>query len=122
MAYSAYVISEASRQAILERFPPRFGDVVCHHVTERFGLPPNARRLPPPAEILIVGHACDASLEALVVSVAGSTRRPDGMTYHITLSLERALGRKPADSNRVIAALGWRAVPPLRIEAVPSLL
>jgi hypothetical protein len=121
MAYSAYVISEASRNAILDRFPPKFGDVVCHHVTERFGLPAGERRLPPPAEILVVGYASDASLEALVVSVNGETKRPDGFVYHITLSLDRALGRKPADANRMIAAAGWSAVAPLRIEASPHI-
>lgn len=121
MAYSAYVISEASRTAILDRFPPKYVDVVCHHVTERFGLPASGRRVPPPAEILVVGYASDASLEALVVSVNGKTVRPDGLIYHITLSLDRALGRKPADANRVIAASGWSAVAPLRIEASPRI-
>ncbi|MBK4734939.1 hypothetical protein [Noviherbaspirillum pedocola] len=121
MAYSAYVIADASRMAILDSFPPKFGDVICHHVTERFGLSAGDRQLPPPAEILIVGYACDASLEALVVTVDGNMRRPDGGTYHITLSLERALGRKPVDANRVIATVGWNPVTVLRVDAVPSI-
>jgi hypothetical protein len=118
MAYTAYLLSPESRAAILERFPPRFGDVICHHVTERFGVPKSRKFMPPPAEIVVVGYACDASLEALVVSVNGKTTRPDGLVYHITLSMERSEGRKPAESNHLIASTGWSKVPPLKIEAV----
>jgi hypothetical protein len=121
MAYTAYVLSPASRAAILERFPPRFSDVICHHVTERFGVFGKTRRMPQPAQIMVVGYACDASLEALVVAVNGMTARPDGMVYHITLSLDRSKGRKPVDSNQVIASAGWSRVEPLKIEAVPRI-
>jgi hypothetical protein len=121
MAYTAYVLTPESRAAILERFPPRFGDVICHHVTERFGVPGSRKFMPVPAKIMVVGYATDASLEALVVSVNGSTARPDGSVYHITLSLERSAGRKPVDSNRLIASAGWSRVAPLEIEAFPQL-
>ncbi|SNS51271.1 hypothetical protein SAMN06265795_103152 [Noviherbaspirillum humi] len=122
MAYTAYLLTEESRRRILERFPPRFGDVACHHVTERFGVPPGKTRLPEPAEITVVGYACDASLEALVVTVNGRTQRPDGRVFHITLSLDRSLGRKPAQANEMIAASGWREVEPLPVDAVPRIL
>jgi hypothetical protein len=121
MAYTAYVLSETSRAAILERFPPRFSDVICHHVTERFGVPRRKELVPKPAQIVIVGYASNAALEALVVSVNGLTRRPDGLVYHITLSLDRAQGRKPADANHLLATQGWSAVEPLPVEAVPQL-
>ena len=121
MAYTAYLLSPESRAALLERFPPRFSDVICHHVTERFGVPKSRKFMPLPAEIIVVGYASDASLEALVVTVNGTTARPDGLIYHITLSLERSQGRKPADSNRLIASNGWSKVPPLTIEAVPQI-
>jgi hypothetical protein len=120
MAYTAYLISEPSRALILQRFAPKFGDVICHHVTVRFGVPKDEKP-PPPARLCIVGYVCDASLEALVVSVDGATTRPDGMTYHITLSLDRTQGRKPADSNALIAKAGWSAVEPLAIAGSPSL-
>lgn len=120
MAYTAYVITPESRAAILERFPPRFSDVICHHVTERFGVPGSSKFLPLQAKIMIVGYASDASMEALVVTVNGTTARPDGSVYHITLSLERSEGRKPADSNRLIASSGWTMVAPLLIEAFPQ--
>ena len=121
MAYTAYVLSPESRAAILERFRPRFSDVICHHVTERFGVPAIKKFMPEPAEIVVVGYASDASLEALVVTVNGVTARRDGMVYHITLSLERSQGRRPVDSNQLIASAGWTIVVPLTITAVPRL-
>ena len=121
MAYTAYEISPGSRAAILERFVPRFSDVICHHVTERFGVPRKHTRLPLPAEVVIVGYTCDLLQEALIVAVNGSTRRPDGLVYHITLSLERSAGRKPADSNQCIALLGWRPVAPMPVHTVPRI-
>lgn len=121
MAYTAYLLTPESRAAVLERFPPRFGDVICHHVTERFGIAAGEGCVPAPAEISIVGYASDDSLEALVVAVNDQTMRPDGMVYHITLSLDRSKGRKPVDSNRLIAAKGWDSVAPLAIETVPRL-
>jgi hypothetical protein len=121
MAHSAYLLTPEARAAVLERFPPRFGDVICHHVTERFGVPASKKFMPAPAKIVVVGYACDVSLEALVVSVNGRTARPDGLVYHITLSLDRSKGRKPVDSNGVIAAAGWSEVAPLAIDAAPQL-
>ena len=121
MAYSAYVLTSGSRLAVLERFPPKFSDVICHHVTERFGVHGSSERIPAPAEIKVVGYTSDSSLEALVVTVNGNSIRPDGLVYHITLSLDRLKGRKPVDSNRVITLAGWCAVEPLSIEAPPQL-
>lgn len=121
MVYSAYVITPESRAAILERFPPRFSDVICHHVSERFGVPGSSKVMPAPAAITVVGYTSDASLEALIVTVNGTTVRPDGSVYHITLSLERLEGRKPADSNCLIASSGWTIVTPLVVKTCPQI-
>jgi hypothetical protein len=43
-----------------------------------------------------------------VVSIGGTTDRPDGSTYHITWSLSP--GREARESNDVIAKLGWKAL------------
>jgi hypothetical protein len=54
----------------------------------------------------IVGRADDGKgVEAMVVSIADTTARPDGSTYHITWSL--AHGREAVESNDVIATCGW---------------
>lgn len=98
------------RVALLDRFPPRWPDVIADHVTlasRRAG----PRPLPTEREGLIVGRVDDGEgLEALVVEIAGTTDRPDGSTYHITWSLDRARGRRPVQSNDVLARLGWEAL------------
>ena len=40
---------------------------------------------------------------ALVVRINGAVERPDRGAYHITWSLDRARGRRPVESNDVIA-------------------
>ena len=90
-------------------------------MTERFGVHGSTERIPVPAEIMVVGYSSDASLEALVVTVNGKSARPDGMLYHITLSLDRSKGRKPVESNRLITSAGWCRVDSLKVEAMPQL-
>ena len=51
-------------------------------------------------------------VQALVLRIAGTTARPDGSRWHVTWSLDRAAGRKPVESNTVIAERGWSAVDP----------
>ncbi len=57
----------------------------------------------------------------MVVTVNGAADRPDGSTYHITWSLDRARGREPVESNEVIARLGWRPLAdPVPIRIIPA--
>lgn len=112
-AYTAYVLTDASRTALLEKFPPKFPDVIAHHVTIDFGVPEDTAA-PEAARIEAVGYAADESLEAIVVSVNGETKRPDGNVYHVTLSLDRSQKRKPADSKQLVAK-GYEAVAPFEL-------
>ena len=58
----------------------------------------------------MVGVADDgAGVQALVVEIGGTTRRPDGSAFHIAWSL--GAGRKAAESNDVIRERGWAATP-----------
>jgi GNAT superfamily N-acetyltransferase/RNA:NAD 2'-phosphotransferase (TPT1/KptA family) len=121
-SYTAYVLTDASRELLLKNFPPKFPDVIAHHVTFQFGVSKDAPE-PPPATLVVEGYASDESLEALIVSVDGKTERPDGSTYHITLSLDRSQGRTPKDSNAVIKANGWHPVEhPFAIQVVAQKL
>jgi len=71
--------------------------------------------------IKVVGYVDDGEgLEALVVSVNGSTERPDGKIYHITWSLNE--GRKPVESNDLLAKKVYTLTMPTTIEATPALL
>ena len=117
--YTGWLVDPAERPALLERFPPRYAEVVAHHVTQKFG----DRSARPPAATTgeIVGEADDrAGVQALVVAIGGSPARPDGGTYHITGSL--GPGREAKESNDVIASRGWRLLPepvPLRLLPKP---
>ena len=96
------------RAALLQRFPPRYAEVIADHVTLRVGASAETP-LPRKPEALIVGRADDGeSLECLVVELDGTTDRPDGSTYHITWSL--GPGRKARESNDVLRDLGWRPI------------
>ena len=95
------------RQELLEQFPPRYADVIADHVT----LKTNAERdeLPGPSEAAIVGLSDDEdSLECLVVTMNGTTDRPDGSTFHITWSLDKSKGREARESNDVLKSRGWK--------------
>ena len=94
------------RRELLQQFPPKFKNVVADHVTLRSRA---ARRAPLPDETHgeIVGRADDGKgVEAMVVSIGGTTDRPDGSTYHITWSLED--GRRAKESNDVLASHEWQ--------------
>ena len=98
-----WLVDEAQRVELLQQFMPRYQEVVAHHVTLASA---STRDLPEPAIGEIVGIADDdAGVQALVVSIGGTTDRPGGGTCHITWSLGE--GRRAKESNDVIAARGW---------------
>ena len=95
------------REKLLTEFPPAYPRVVARHVALEGGEPPDFP-LPGEAEGFVVGVADDgAGVQALVVEIGGTTRRPDGAAYHIAWSL--GAGRKAAESNDVIRERGWTA-------------
>ena len=118
---TGWKLEEADRARLLSRFPPRFADVVADHVTLRTGTN-EYTPLPQEQDGEVVGEIDDgAGVQALVVRIGGTTDRSDGSTYHITWSLDRAGGRRAAESNDVIRRLGWRALPePLPIRLRPA--
>ena len=102
---TGWKLASDERASLLDRFPPKYENVVADHVTLRTGATAETP-LPREVEAAIVGQADDGdSLECLVVSIDGTTDRPDGSTYHITWSL--GPGREAVESNDAIAAHGW---------------
>ena len=121
MEISGWKLDSGCRAALLKRFPPAWSDIVADHVT----LDPQAAgasSLPDPANAEIVGSVDDGDgVQAMVVAIEGSTARPDGGTYHITWSLDRAKRRRAVESNDVIRRLGWRMLEtPVPIRLVPA--
>jgi len=116
--YTGWLVDPDEREALLQRFAPRYAEVVAHHVTLKFG----DRQAYPPHEVAaeIVGEADDGrGVQALVVRIDGTTDRPDGSTYHITWSL--APGREARESNQVIARRGWTWLPqPVPVKLRPK--
>lgn len=114
---TGWKLDRAARLALIENFPPQYGNVVADHVTLRAG---EGGEAPGPiGEALIVGHADDgAGVEAYVVAIDGSTERPDGGTWHVTWSL--GPGRTAGESNDVIAASGWTELLPHPLLVAPA--
>ncbi len=100
-------LDRADRERLLARFRPVYPDLIADHVTLEAQACSDAP-LPDESSGQIVGEADDRQgVQALVVRIGGTTDRPNGGTYHITWSLDRAKGRRASDSNQVIARLGW---------------
>lgn len=104
--FVGWLLDSRDRAALLAQIPPVYPEVIAHHVTLRIDAR-TGERAPPARQSTIVGLVDDrAGLQALVVCLNGTTRRPDAGVYHITWSL--AAGRKAFEANAVIAAHGWR--------------
>src|SRR5688572_27031295 len=105
------------RRELLQQFPPRYPNVIADHVTLQSKVADGAPR-PEESEGEIVGRVDDGKgVEAMVVSIGGTTDRPDGSTYHITWSL--ADGREAKESNNVLADQKWEMFDlpmPVRLE------
>jgi hypothetical protein len=99
-------LDRRQRDELLERFPPRYSDAIADHVTLQAG----AEHRPVPGEVdaALVGHADDGDgLEAMVVTIDGTSDRPDGSTFHITWSLDKAKGRRARESNDLLRERAW---------------
>lgn len=118
--YVGWSLPENERSKLLAQYPPRFPDVIGHHITLAFGVDDTCP-LPTETSGLVVGYATDdVGLECLVVEIGGDTLRPDGKTYHVTWSMDKAAGYKPVMSNDVIADFGVAPVSdPTEIRIVP---
>ena len=104
--YSCYkVLNRGEILTILrEQDLVKFPEVVLHHVTWEFGVMEGYPIEPTSARV--IGVKSNDKIQALVVEIHGTgeepTKRPDGKTLHITLSLDKAAGAKPVHSNDLL--------------------
>lgn len=121
MTATGWKLDPACRELLLDLFPPRWHDMIADHVTLA-GHAAEDAPLPTETTATVIGHADDGKgLEALVVAIGGSARRPDGSIFHITWSLDRALGGKAVESNELLTRDGWRPLAvPIEITIIPS--
>ena len=97
--YNGYEIEAGSRAKLLALFPPKYPNVLGHHITEKFGVK-DGEVPPQPKDVLIIGYIDNGEgVEGFAVSVDGQTRRPSGGYYHITWSIDRSKGAKPVHTN-----------------------
>ena len=109
MADVGRLLHPEDRDRLLAAIPPAYPRVVARLVALEGGEPPDFP-LPGEAEGFVVGVADDgAGVQALVVEIGGTTRRPDGSAYHITWSLGAC--RTAGESNGAIRERGWTATP-----------
>lgn len=126
---TGWALTAASREALLERFPPVYGLVLAHHVTHA-ARPKRGDKAPPPADIDVIGELIADGIQVLLVEVNGTSANPafngnpnhGGPTYHITWSIDGARGLRPKDANSAIRLAGPDNIPrfdPIRIDAFP---
>lgn len=120
--YLAYVLSDNSRELLSNRFPPKYTDFIGHHITTKFGVPKETPLPPADVNIRVVGYINDPNgLEALVVSIDGETKNPNGSKYHITWSIDRSKFT-PKDSNDLLTSKTFTLTMPINISVTPALL
>lgn len=119
--YIAFVLDDVSRARLLEAYPPKYPEVIAHHITLEFGVPR------PPHEIIdgmrkvittaqVAGYVDGKGIEVVVCSINGVWYRTDDSTwYHVTMSLDREAGRKPFHSNIVLRQQGWEHSQPITL-------
>lgn len=98
VSFNGWMLPDKERERVIALFPPRYENVKATHVT----LAMDDDTIPEDAEIVAVAYVDDGDgVEALVCRVNGERRRPDGSTFHLTLSV--AEGRAAKEANDVIA-------------------
>jgi len=117
--YVGWRIPDYEKNRLLEKFPPIFDNVVAHHITLEYDVSKDIE-LPEQIYGIIVGHAHDENIEALVVSIDGTITRPDGSFFHITWSMGD--GAKAVQSNKLIKDYGFETVAPIMIDLIPELM
>lgn len=116
--YVGWELPLPERTRLLELVPAKFERVIAHHVTLQFGVTSHVL-LPDQHTGVVVAQVVDPDgVQALILQIGGTTRRPSGGNYHVTWSL--APGRKPADSNWVIDRWDWQPMQPEIVQLTPK--
>lgn len=100
MFYRGWQLDPMSQKLLLNWFPPKYENVRCDHVT--LDVTDDLLLAPKPYPIKVVGYVDSGFMEVLIVEVAGERTRPDGKTFHVTLSYEE--GHRSAEANMVLDA------------------
>lgn len=106
--YLAYVLSEYSRDELINFVPPSFGRVICHHVTIAFRLDQTMCDIITDVigkhpTVYATAHLKGDHIECFEVEINGAKHlEVNGQQYHVTHSLEAPA--KPVDSSKMLGA------------------
>lgn len=101
------LLENLARQGVTATHPV----VRCEHVTLHYG--PAAVLPAEVGHVWVVAVTEDDRVQALVALVAGTTARPDGLTFHITYSL--APDAQAAESGPMLAMTPWYDIVPILV-------
>lgn len=114
--YTGYELTKDSRQTLAKLYPPVNPTWLGHHITEKYGVPADT---PPPRQpdvVLVIATLEADGLEGFLVSIDGDTTRPSGGKYHITWSIDKEKGVRPAHTNKIVDNPSW--ITPIKIDVV----
>lgn len=115
--FIGYELSPSTRNMLIELFPPKYERVICHHITEKYGVTKDHAVPEKPEKIQIVGYIDSGDgIEGFIVAINDSVERPDGSKYHITHSISD--NRKPVDTNKYTDKA--EQIDPINISANPK--
>ncbi len=113
MSYLAFVLDDQSRTLLLEKINPVHPDVIAHHITIQFSNPssyPSSIKHYTNATLEVIGHASNDLVQVAIVAVNSDIIRDDGQVFHITISVDRSKGGKPAMSRDLIETQIWKPI------------
>lgn len=119
MNYTGYLLTEESRKKLMELYPPTFSTFLGHHITEQFGVPSDTPAPHQPSSVKVVGYVRDDKVEGFSVAIDGETNRASGGKYHITWSIDKDKGARPAHTNDIIGQA--ESIQPITITVTPKL-
>lgn len=115
--YLCWMLDADERSRLLEQFPAEFPRVIAEHITFMYGVSANTP-LPTATRGVIIGEIIDRGVQAFVVEIEGTDRRPDGERYHITWSLD--VGHYPSESKQLVNRGFWPWAEPVEIKLTAS--
>ena len=125
--YSAYTLTEESREELLKAQSPLFGKIICRHITYQFPVRSKDDLPPTPKKVRVIGYSASRTIgvECWVVEIDGEIRRPDRSLFHITISVDEHKNARPAQSNELLRKNKFKFTnlyAPIEIEVIPEVL
>ena len=118
--YNGYELTTQARNDLFAHINPMYPDIIANHVTHNYGI---YDELPPKADSArVIAVVSNEKVQAAIVKINGTTTREYGDSfYHVTISVDRAAGGSPKDSNELLKdSRNWHAVDPFNIEVIPK--